>query len=61
VTPHLSVQTAKPGLEAFLFAAIGEEGNGMALSVLSGVSRLNIEPRERGGIVAPVHVPSTRP
>lgn len=46
MTPHLSVQTAKPELEAFLFAAIGEEGNGMTLSVLSGLSRLDIDPWE---------------
>jgi len=46
MTPHLSVQTAKPELEAFLFAAIGEEHNGMALSVLSGLSRLDIDPWE---------------
>ena len=46
MTPHLSVQLAKPELETFLFATIGEEGNGMTLSVLSGLSRLDIDPWE---------------
>jgi hypothetical protein len=45
MTPYLSVQTAKPGLDAFLSAPIGEEGNGMTLSVLSGLNRLAIDPR----------------
>jgi hypothetical protein len=46
MTPHLSVQTANPVFETFLFAAIGEEANGMMLSVLSGLSRLNLDPWE---------------
>jgi hypothetical protein len=44
MTPHLSIQMAEPAYDAFLFAAIGEEGNGMTLSVLSGLSRLDIDP-----------------
>jgi hypothetical protein len=46
MTPHLSVQKARPEFDAFLFAAIGEERNGMTLSVLSGLSRLNLDPWE---------------
>ncbi len=46
MTPHLSVQTANPEFATFLFAAIGEEANGMTLSVLSGLSRLNLDPWE---------------
>lgn len=30
--------------EAFLFASVGEEANGMALSVLSALARLDIDP-----------------
>ena len=44
MTPYLTVQTPKPDLEAFLFAPIGEERNGMTLSVLSGLSRLEVDP-----------------
>ncbi len=44
MTPHLSIPTAKHDFEAFLFAPIGEERNGMALSVLSGLSRLDVDP-----------------
>jgi hypothetical protein len=44
MTPHLSLDKPAPALEAFLFAPIGEERNGMTLSVLSGLSRLDIDP-----------------
>lgn len=43
MTPHLWVPKAKPDFEAFLFASIGEDDNGMALSVLSGLSRMNVD------------------
>lgn len=46
MTPHLSIQTAKPEFEPFLFAPIGEEPNGMTVSVLSGLSRLDLDPWE---------------
>jgi hypothetical protein len=46
MTPHLSVQAVPLEFEPFLFATIGEEGNGMMLSVLSGLSRLNLDPWE---------------
>lgn len=44
MTPYLTIPTATPEFEAFLFASIGEERNGMALSVLSGLSRLGVDP-----------------
>jgi hypothetical protein len=40
----LSIATAKPTFEAFLFAPIGEQRNGVMLSVLSGLSRLDVDP-----------------
>lgn len=44
MTPYLTVQMPQPDFEAFLFAPIGEERNGMTLSVLSGLSRLEVNP-----------------
>lgn len=44
MTPALSIQRMPPELDAFLHAPIGEDGNGMALSVLSGLCRLDIDP-----------------
>jgi hypothetical protein len=44
MTPYLSVDSAKAEFEAFLTAPIGEESNGMTLSVLSGLSRLDLDP-----------------
>jgi hypothetical protein len=43
MTPWLSVDSAKAEFEAFLTAPIGEESNGMTLSVLSGLSRLGVD------------------
>ncbi len=46
--------TLKPEFESFIFASIGEDGNGTPLSVLSGLARLNIDPwleaAELGGL-----------
>jgi hypothetical protein len=36
--------TLSPEFDAFLFAPIGVEGNGMSLSVMSALTRLNIDP-----------------
>ena len=36
--------TLSPEYDAFLFAPIGEEGNGMSLSVISAFTRLDIDP-----------------
>lgn len=44
MTPWLSVDSAKAEFDAFLTAPIGEESNGMTLSVLSGLSRLGLDP-----------------
>lgn len=44
MTAALTILTAKPDLEAFLYAPIGEERSGMTLTVLSGLSRLGINP-----------------
>ncbi len=46
MTPSLTIVAAKSDLEAFLYAPIGEEGNGMTLSVPSGLSRLGVNPRD---------------
>jgi hypothetical protein len=44
MTPFLSIARPKPEFEAFLFAPIGEETNGMTLSVLSALSRMDVDP-----------------
>lgn len=44
MTPAQSSPTFEGAFDAFLFAAIGEERNGMPLSVLSALSRLDIDP-----------------
>jgi hypothetical protein len=43
-----------PELDPFLFAAVGEEVNGIPLSVVSALARLGLDPREEG-------VPSPNP
>lgn len=44
MTPYLSVAKSKADFEDFLFASVGEEANGMTLSVLSALSRLEFDP-----------------
>lgn len=44
MTPVESSPTVDSVFDAFLFAPIGEEANGMQLSVLSALSRLGIDP-----------------
>lgn len=39
-------------LDAFLFAPIGEEGNGMLLSVVSALARLDVDPRQEAAQLA---------
>jgi hypothetical protein len=46
VTAAASVFFFRPEFDEFLYAAIGAEGTGMPLSVLSALSRLNIDPWE---------------
>jgi hypothetical protein len=41
-----------PELDLFLFAAVGEEQNGMSLSVISALTRLGLDPREEAGRLA---------
>ena len=44
MTPTRSTPALDGAFDAFLFASIGEERNGMSLSVLSALSRLHIDP-----------------
>jgi hypothetical protein len=46
VTPATSVSFFRPEFDNFLFAPIGVERNEMALSVLSGLARLGVDPWE---------------
>jgi hypothetical protein len=46
VTPAVSVSFFRPEFNDFLYASIGAEGNEMPLSVLSALSRLNVDPWE---------------
>ena len=41
-----------PEFDAFLFASVGEEVDGMPLSVLSALSRLGLEPRDEAARLA---------
>jgi hypothetical protein len=41
-----------PELDAFLFASIGEEVDGVPLSVLSALSRLGLDPRDEAARLA---------
>lgn len=46
MTAAASVSFFKPEFDDFLYAPIGADGSGMALSVLSALSRLNVDPWE---------------
>ncbi|HXP05887.1 MAG TPA: hypothetical protein VN808_17345 [Stellaceae bacterium] len=39
----------RPDLDEFLFATVGEEIDGMPLSVISALTRLGLDPREEAG------------
>ncbi len=41
-----------PEFDAFLFASVGEEVNGVPLSVLSALSRLGLDPRDEAARLA---------
>src|SRR4029077_12450560 len=41
-----------PEFDAFLFASVGEEVDGMPLSVLSALSRLGLDPRDEAARLA---------
>lgn len=40
----VSASNLKSDFDTFLFASIGEDGNGMQVSVLSALSRLGLDP-----------------
>jgi hypothetical protein len=42
----------RPEFDTFLFASIGEDGNGMQLSVLSGLARSNLDPWQEAAKLA---------
>ena len=44
MTLRASYTTLSPEFDNFLCAPIGEEGNGMSLSVMSALTRLNLDP-----------------
>jgi hypothetical protein len=44
VTPDASVSLFRPEFNDFLYAPVGADGNEMPLSVLSALSRLNVDP-----------------
>lgn len=44
MTPATSVSFFRPEFNAFLYAPIGADGNEMPLSVLSALTRLNLDP-----------------
>ena len=44
MTPGASVSFFKPEFNDFLYAAVGADGNEMPLSVLSALSRLDVDP-----------------
>ena len=46
MTPASSAAFFKPEFDRFLHAPIGADGNGMPLSVLSALTRLNVDPWE---------------
>jgi hypothetical protein len=39
-------------LDLFLFTTVGEEQNGMSLSVISALTRLGLDPRKEAGRLA---------
>jgi hypothetical protein len=44
MSPHTAVLVHHPELDDFLFAAIGEERNGMSLTMVSVLGRLGLDP-----------------
>jgi hypothetical protein len=52
VTPATSVTFFRPEFNDFLYAAIGADRNGMPLSVLSALSRLDVDPWEEAAELA---------
>jgi hypothetical protein len=52
VTPGASVTFFRPEFNDFLYASIGADGNEMTLSVLSALSRLNVDPWEEAAVLS---------
>ena len=46
VNQHQSLITPNTSLDSFLFARVAEEANGMQLSVISALARMNVDPWE---------------
>src|SRR5215208_257131 len=49
MTLRRSFRPLRPDLDKFLFAAVGEEVNGIPLSVVSALTRLGLDPWEETG------------
>jgi hypothetical protein len=52
VTPRNSTLAATAQFDAFLYAPIAEDSNGMRLSVLSALARLNVDPWDEAARLA---------
>ena len=52
MTPSASVSRLGSEFDNFLFAPIGEDGNGMLLSVLSALARLDLDPWQEAAELA---------
>jgi hypothetical protein len=52
MTLRLAYEPMLPEFDAFLFASVGEELDGMPLSVLSALARLGLEPRDEAARLA---------
>jgi hypothetical protein len=52
MTRSASLSPLGPEFDAFLFAPIGEDRNGMRLSVLSALARLDVDPWQQAGELA---------
>jgi hypothetical protein len=62
MTPAASASFVSAELSEFLYAPIGSENNGMTLSVLSALTRLNIDPWDEAAQLCelPKHAAATR-
>ena len=57
MTLRRSCRPLRPDLDKFLFAAVGEEIDGIPLSTISALTRLGLDPRQEAGsdfIAAPL-------
>jgi hypothetical protein len=49
MTSRLSFRPSRPDFDKFLFATVGEEINGIPLSVISALTRLGLDPWQEAG------------